>query len=60
VTAVGFGTQGLNDAGQLAFYFALADGRSGIAVASPIPEPSSALLLAAVGGTLLLRRRRVC
>jgi hypothetical protein len=57
VSAVSLGREELNDAGQFAFYFNLADGRSGIAVANSIPEPSSALLLAA-GGTLLLRRRR--
>jgi hypothetical protein len=56
---VQFGTDGFNDVGQLAFGYTLADGRTGIAVANPgsIPEPSSELLVAASGGTLLLRRR---
>jgi len=53
-----FDSYGFNDAGQVAFRFDLADGRRGIAVANPVPEPSSALLLAASGVTLLHRRRR--
>jgi hypothetical protein len=52
-----YGDGSLNDSGQLAFYFALADGRNGIAVANPVPEPGSALLLA-LGGLGLLGRRR--
>ncbi|HEX2473617.1 MAG TPA: choice-of-anchor tandem repeat NxxGxxAF-containing protein [Lacipirellulaceae bacterium] len=39
----------LNDRGQIAFYYRLANGVSGIAVASPIPEPSTIVLIAAVG-----------
>ena len=52
------GSSSLNDVGQFAFRFSLADGRTGVAVATPVPEPSTALLLAAAGGTLLLRRLR--
>ena len=51
------GSPALNDSGQVAFSYELANGVKGVAVASPVPEPSSALLLAA-GGALLIRRRR--
>ncbi len=50
VTDVRLSKQAFNDDGQLAFYYELADGRNGIAVANTVPEPGSALLL-------LLRRR---
>jgi hypothetical protein len=49
-----------NDAGQIAFGYTLKNGGpAGIAVATPTPEPGSALLL--LGGAALLggRRRRV-
>jgi hypothetical protein len=45
-----------NDRGQIAFQYRLFNGRSGIAVATPVPEPSSSLL-AIVGFTLLLSRK---
>jgi hypothetical protein len=51
----------LNDRGQIAFHYRLANGVSGIAVASPIPEPSTMVLIAAVGlslGTSKPIRRR--
>ena len=48
---------GLNDGGQVAFFYGLDNGVSGLAVATPVPEPMS-LGLAAVGGLTLLRRRR--
>ena len=60
ITQLIFGPAGFNDAGQLAFNYTLANGVQGIAVATPtppVPEPTSALLLAASGFTLLLRRR---
>jgi hypothetical protein len=38
--------RGLNDAGQIAFGFSLADGRSGIARADVIPEPGTFVLVA--------------
>ena len=47
---------GLNDRGQVAFAYSLADGRAGVAVFT-IPEPAAAGTLA-VGGLSLLRRRR--
>ena len=34
-----------NDQGQVAFHYKLADGRQGIAVATPVPEPSVATFL---------------
>lgn len=52
---------GLNNNGQIAFYAELADGRSGLYRADPIPEPSS-LALASLGALSLVgirwRRKR--
>lgn len=49
VKAIRWVTMGqLNDWGQVVFQFALADGRTGSALATPVPEPSS-LALAAFG-----------
>lgn len=47
---------GLNDLGQVAYRFTLADGRQGLAV-TLVPEPGAIGLLA-LGGFGLLRRRR--
>ena len=47
---------GLNEMGQLAFSYTLADGRTGVAVATPVPEPGAAAI--AAGSCLLLWRRR--
>lgn len=55
-TTSGGERSGFNDLGQLAFQFVLADGRSGIAVWSPVPEPASVRMLA-LGGVVLLSRR---
>ena len=49
--------RGLNDAGDIAFTYRLADGRSGIGVAEVVPEPA-ALGLAALAGVAMLRRPR--
>lgn len=49
VSQLGFYRDGLNDAGQLAFFYRLDDGRIGVARADPaesVPAPPSALLLA--------------
>jgi hypothetical protein len=55
-TVVGLGQPILNDFGQVAFNYHLADGRQGIAVAN-VPEPS-ALVLTCGGAALGLCRRR--
>ena len=59
VLGAGVFPRSLNDAGQVAFYYELANGTTGIAIANPIPEPGSAALL--FGGLLAIfssRRRR--
>jgi hypothetical protein len=48
---------GLNDAGQIAFLYLLADNRTGIAVAT-LPEPDGALASLAAGAALALARRQ--
>ena len=47
VTALDITHESLNDSGQIAFLYELADGRTGIAVANPraIPEPGTLALL---------------
>ncbi|TWU22760.1 DUF7453 family protein [Bythopirellula polymerisocia] len=47
---------GLNERGQVAYTFSLLDGRSGIALWSPIPEPSSEVLLYLSAMALSIRR----
>jgi hypothetical protein len=46
VTQIGFGKDGLNELGQVGFFYQLANGRTGIALATPVPEPASILLAA--------------
>jgi len=46
----------LNDAGQLTFGARFTDGSEGVFVAV-VPEPATALLAAAVGALVALRRR---
>jgi hypothetical protein len=59
VTALNIGSFGLNDLGQLAFYYNLADGRNGLALATPVPEPTALMLGgAALSGALALGRQR--
>ena len=61
ITGFGISPTALNDSGQLAFYYSLANGTSGIALATPTPEPASSLLLAlALGLSLTRRARRTC
>ena len=45
LTGVGISPTSLNDSGQVAFYYELANGTTGIAIATPVPEPSSVGLL---------------
>ena len=46
VTTLQVSPTSLNDNGQVAFYYELANGTTGIAVANPVPEPSASLLAA--------------
>ena len=52
-----FATTGLNDDGDIAFRYILADGTKGVAVASVVPEPGSALLVTLGLAGLLTRGR---
>ncbi len=54
------GHEGLNDAGQLAFFARVADGREFIIRANPVPEPSALALLSASIVTLFVSRRARC
>jgi hypothetical protein len=56
VTELDFQSGGLSESNQLAFYAALADGRSGIYVTT-VPEPAALGMVA--GMAMLLRRRRL-
>jgi hypothetical protein len=58
LTDAQFALGGMNDIGQIVFRYSLADGRTGIAVATPVPEPVSAIGLASASLGLMLRRRR--
>lgn len=58
VTALNIGGSALNDAGQIAFYYNLADGRNGIALATPVPEPASLALTGLGLGSLIAVQRR--
>ena len=52
-----FGPFGLNNSGQIAFWAALNDGRTGIFVVTAVPEPTSTALLATGLLTLAAARR---
>lgn len=58
LTGTQFALGGMNDVGQIVFRYGLADGRTGIAIATPVPEPVSAIGLASASFGLMLRRRR--
>ena len=61
VTSANISQTSLNDLGQLAFSYKLANGTNGtngIAIATPTPEPSPTLLLALTLGLSLARRTR--
>jgi hypothetical protein len=57
ITAGGLHLGGMNDLGQIVFNYTLADGRTGIAIASPVPEPSLGLLMLALFPMTARRRR---
>jgi hypothetical protein len=48
--------RGYSDGGEVVFEYELADGRRGVAVATPVPEPATALLLG-ISCAVLWRRR---
>ena len=58
VTDLLFFRGGLNDHGDVAFHYELANGTEGIAVARPVPEPASPVLLAISGMMLFVRRTK--
>ncbi len=56
ITSLNISPTSFNDLGQVAFGYTLANGATGIAIANPVPEPSSSLLLALLLGLSLARR----
>ena len=56
ITGLSISPTSLNDPGQVAFYYTLANGTTGIAIANPVPEPSASLLVALSLGLSLARR----
>lgn len=58
VTELAMGTDALNDSGQIAFWAQLANGSSGVYVASSAPEPATLSFLAFAVLPLMLRRQR--
>ncbi len=58
VTGFAISPTSLNDSGQLAFAYGLANGTAGIAIATPVPEPSTALFLALSLGMVFAPRLR--
>ena len=57
---VWFSEQGLNDAGQIVFRYQLVGGRTGIGLATPVPEPGIAIAGVVIAMGMLSRRRRRC
>lgn len=59
--SISFSRNGLNNLGQIAFTATLSDGTTGVWVATPVPEPSMLILLAAgaIGSFAFVRRRRL-
>ena len=59
IATFGISPTSLNDSGQVAFYYRLTNGTTGIAIATPAPEPSAFVLLAlSFGLSLACRNRR--
>ena len=50
--------EGFNDAGQVAFWASLADGRNVVALATPVPEPAAAAVVLGVALAAMGRGRR--
>ena len=59
VRNAGFSSNGLNDSGQIAFTAVLSDGTQRVWIATPVPEPSTFILLA-IGAIGLLFGRSEC
>ena len=57
VTGFSISPTSLNDLGQVAFAYGLANGTAGIAIATPVPEPTVSLLLGLSLGLSLARRK---
>jgi hypothetical protein len=59
---VNMGSYSLNDAGQIAFTYYLANNRRGVALATPVPESSAFVLAGLAAGALINRhlRRQNC
>jgi hypothetical protein len=59
VNALNIANYAINDLGQVGFLYNLTDGRNGLAIATPVPEPlSPALVAGAVAAAAVVRRRR--
>jgi hypothetical protein len=58
IFALAMGRDALNDAGQIAFWAKLTDGRQGVYIATAVPEPASLAILAIGSMMLTLRRCR--
>ncbi len=58
VTSLALGSFAFNDLGQVAFAAGLANGRQGVFVATPVPEPAAVLTAAAAGIALAGAVRR--
>lgn len=59
VTSTSNERSGLNELGQVAYRFFLADGRQGIAIATVVPEPTTFVLVLSAISALLLRHRSI-
>ena len=60
VTALSIGRHGLNNKGDIAFNYTLANGLRGVGIAGAVPEPASWLMLISGVLMLLCRSRRHC
>jgi hypothetical protein len=59
VTFLEISSTALNDSGQIVFTAVLADGRTGIYVFTPVPEPGAVLAVAGLGLIVAVVRRRL-